>query len=59
MIEGLRAARPEAVISIDTRHAAVAADALAAGATIVNDVSGGADDEMLPRRREGAAPGSC
>ena len=48
VIEGVRAARPEAVISIDTRHAAVAADALAAGATIVNDVSGGADDEMLP-----------
>jgi dihydropteroate synthase len=48
VIEGVRAARPEALISIDTRHAAVAADALAAGATIVNDVSGGADDEMLP-----------
>ncbi len=48
VIEGIRAARPEAAISIDTRHAAVAADALAAGATIVNDVSGGADDEMFP-----------
>jgi dihydropteroate synthase len=48
VIEGLRAARPELPISIDTRHAAVAADALAAGATIVNDVSGGADEEMLP-----------
>jgi dihydropteroate synthase len=47
VIEGVRAARPEAVISIDTRHAVAAADALAAGATIVNDVSGGADDEML------------
>jgi dihydropteroate synthase len=48
VIEGIGAARPEVVISIDTRHAAVAADALVAGATIVNDVSGGADDEMLP-----------
>jgi len=48
VIEGLRAARPDVPISIDTRHAAVAAAALAAGATIVNDVSGGADEEMLP-----------
>jgi dihydropteroate synthase len=48
VIEGIRAARPEAVISIDTRHAAVAADAVAAGATIVNDVSGGDGDEMFP-----------
>jgi len=48
VIEGLRAARPDVPISIDTRHAAVAADALAAGASIVNDVSAGADEEMLP-----------
>ena len=48
VIEGLRAAKPDVLISIDTRHAAVATDALAAGATVVNDVSGGADEEMLP-----------
>jgi dihydropteroate synthase len=48
VIEGLRAARPDVPISIDTRHAAVAIDALSVGASIVNDVSGGADDEMLP-----------
>jgi dihydropteroate synthase len=39
VIEAL-AGRIDAPISIDTRHAAVAADALAAGAEIVNDVSG-------------------
>ena len=36
-------------VSIDTRHAAVARAALEAGATMVNDVSGGTHDpEMLP-----------
>ena len=47
VIEGLRAARGDAAISIDTRHAAVAEAALAAGATIVNDVSGASDPAML------------
>jgi dihydropteroate synthase len=36
-----------ACVSIDTRHAAVAADALAAGASILNDVSGFSDPEMV------------
>jgi len=40
---------PDAVISIDTYYARVAAEAVAAGASIVNDISGGAIDErMLP-----------
>jgi dihydropteroate synthase len=39
VIEGLRAAGTSARISIDTSKAAVAADALAAGATLVNDVT--------------------
>jgi dihydropteroate synthase len=34
-------------VSIDTRHAAVAAAAVEAGAAIVNDVDGGADPAML------------
>jgi dihydropteroate synthase len=34
-------------ISIDTRHAAVARECLAAGAAIINDVSGLADPEMV------------
>ncbi|MBH34780.1 MAG: dihydropteroate synthase [Euryarchaeota archaeon] len=40
VIKGLRAARPDGLISIDTRHADVAHAALEAGADMVNDVSG-------------------
>lgn len=40
VIESLRAGGMRAPISIDTRKALVAASALAAGATVVNDVSG-------------------
>ncbi|MDF1700292.1 MAG: dihydropteroate synthase [Planctomycetota bacterium] len=47
VLEGLAAALPEMILSIDTRHAAVADAALGAGATIVNDVSGAADPAML------------
>ena len=36
-----------AVVSVDTRHASVAAAALAAGASWVNDVSGGEDPAMF------------
>lgn len=40
---------PDAVISIDTYHAAVAKAAVEAGASMVNDISGGImDKEMLP-----------
>ncbi|MEO0493258.1 MAG: dihydropteroate synthase [Actinomycetota bacterium] len=39
VIEGILAARPGTVVSIDTTKAEVAEAALAAGATIVNDVS--------------------
>ena len=39
---------PEAIISVDTWHAKVAKEAVAAGAGIVNDISGGnMDKEML------------
>jgi dihydropteroate synthase len=47
VVARLRAARPDVVISVDTRHPAVAADAVAAGAAIVNDISGGGDPAML------------
>lgn len=47
VIEGLRAARPEGLISIDTRHAEVARAALQAGADMVNDVSGLRDPAMV------------
>lgn len=38
---------PDTVISIDTFHARVAAEAVAAGASIVNDVSAGSIDEAM------------
>lgn len=48
VIEGL-AGRTDAAISVDTSKAAVAREALAAGATVVNDVTGlEGDPEMLP-----------
>lgn len=40
VLRGVLAQRPETVFSIDTRHAETARRALAAGALIVNDVSG-------------------
>ncbi|MDU0369778.1 dihydropteroate synthase [Hymenobacter endophyticus] len=48
-VAALRQAFPEAFISVDTFRAEVAAEAVAAGADILNDVSGGQlDPEMLP-----------
>lgn len=46
VITALRERHPAARISIDTRHATVAAAALQAGADIVNDISGLADARM-------------
>jgi dihydropteroate synthase len=46
VIEGLRRARPDATISIDTHKARVAAAALEAGATWVNDVTALGDPDM-------------
>jgi dihydropteroate synthase len=47
----------EVVVSIDTMRAEVAARALDAGATMVNDVSGGlADEEMVPLVAERGRP---
>ncbi|MES2776199.1 MAG: dihydropteroate synthase [Bacteroidota bacterium] len=48
-IEAICQLYPEAIVSIDTYHAAVAKAAVEAGAGIVNDVSGGTmDEQMLP-----------
>ena len=47
VIEALRKERPSGLISIDTRHPIVAAEAIAAGANMVNDVSGLRDPEMF------------
>lgn len=40
VLEGILKARPEAIVSVDTYRAATAGAALAAGAEIINDVSG-------------------
>ena len=48
VIETLLETRPQAIISIDTSKAAVAARAMAAGARIVNDVTAAREPEMLP-----------
>ena len=55
VVTGMRDARPDLPISIDTRHALVAHAALAAGASIVNDVSGGQDPAMFRVAREHGA----
>lgn len=48
-IEAIMRAHPGCIVSIDTTSAHVAERALLAGASIVNDVSGGTDDpRMLP-----------
>jgi dihydropteroate synthase len=50
VIEGVKRARPDAIVSVDTYKAGVARAAVEAGAEIVNDVSGGTwDAEMLDR----------
>jgi dihydropteroate synthase len=56
VIQRLAELHPAVPISIDTRKADVAAEALDAGATIVNDVSGGSDPAMFDvvRDREAA-----
>jgi len=47
VIEEVLRVRPDAVISVDTVKADVVRRAVAAGAAIVNDVSGGSDPAML------------
>lgn len=48
VIEAVHAAHPDVPISVDTVKARVAAEALAAGASIVNDVSGFRLDPEMP-----------
>lgn len=55
VIERLAAAHPGLAISIDTRKPEVAEAALAAGACIVNDVSGGRSEGMLEVVRQADA----
>ncbi len=55
-LEAIRQALPHAVLSVDTFRASVAQRALAAGANIVNDVTGGQDPEMWPAVAAARAP---
>ncbi len=49
MIAAVASRFPEATLSIDTWRATIAAEAIAAGASLVNDISAGAlDEDMLP-----------
>lgn len=48
VLEGILRARPEAIVSVDTYKAETAGAALAAGAEIVNDVSGFTWDAAMP-----------
>ncbi|MEO5892797.1 MAG: dihydropteroate synthase [Ferruginibacter sp.] len=49
VIERIKTLYPDIIISIDTYHAGVATAAVRAGASIVNDISGGTmDNEMIP-----------
>ncbi|MBK5230781.1 MAG: dihydropteroate synthase, partial [Thermoleophilia bacterium] len=52
VIEAIASALPRAVISVDTYKPAVARAALKAGAGIVNDVSGLADDDLAAAAAE-------
>ena len=47
VIRQLKAANPDGLVSIDTRHAAVASAAVQAGADMINDVSGLRDPGMM------------
>jgi dihydropteroate synthase len=55
VIERLSAEAPELVLSVDTRKAEVARAAVEAGASIVNDVSAGADPGTFALARETGA----
>jgi dihydropteroate synthase len=57
VVEGILAARPQAIVSVDTYKAATASAALAAGAEIVNDVSGFTWDPALAAVCAGARCG--
>lgn len=55
VVRGILAVAPSAVVSIDTRHAGVAKMCVRLGASVVNDVSGFTDSQMV----QVAAESSC
>ena len=57
VLVALKSAHPDAIVSVDTFHAEVAQRALAEGADIINDVSGGdADPDMWKVVAQARAP---
>lgn len=60
VIEAIKAKHPDIFISIDTYHGRVAETAVNAGASIVNDISGGTmDEEMIATVADLKAPYIC
>jgi dihydropteroate synthase len=60
VIEAIKALHKDVIISIDTYHSKVAETAVAAGASIVNDISGGnMDDDMLTTVAQLKTPYIC
>lgn len=47
IIESIHESFPEVIISADTYHASVAGNAILAGASVINDISGGTMDENM------------
>jgi dihydropteroate synthase len=58
VLDAILKARPDAIVSIDTYHAGTARLAVAAGAEIVNDVSGLTWDPKMPATLAESAPGA-
>ena len=56
VLEGLRGARPRAILSVDTYHGSTARAAMEAGAEIINDVSGLLWDETMAGTLADGAP---
>ena len=60
VIESIHKNFPEAIISADTFYASVAENSIMAGASIINDISGGTIDEnMLPTAGKFSVPYIC
>ena len=56
VLPNLRVAFPDALISIDSYHASVVESCLQAGANIINDIKGGADEAMLLQAKTHQCP---
>ncbi len=56
VLEAIRQARPQAILSVDTYHSSTARAAMEAGVEIINDVSGLTWDESMARTLAGAEP---